>query len=364
MQAKGSRTVLLAMAKKGMTKLKSLLKRAIATLDLDEAQRSMAEEGLLPLITKIPKALLKLEELGDIVTEIKSSVTLAKDPDETIDAVLKLARKAFGTPAVQAYLKPYALFLTDCIRTPLEQMAASEAMMERIDGLSTSLAAHIAKHGVKRFWLSWGDILAFVADPATVENGLECLEQLLTDDGGSEFEVEMDHRGDDPFSDVDTSESDEDGGIRLLPLESGPMESGPELDDQAKDVNAQREMDERIAHLFLRYDVDGSGTITSEDDLEMLHTNVLFALAMPTDVQKFETLRIAADITNQPMGLTEFTGLFRSVHGLAASSPNEEVTGDVAQTENERRLTEEIRRLTDENRRLREEMSARQNSFA
>merc|ERR1711965_320074 len=125
----------------------------------------MAEEGLLPLITKIPKALLKLEELDDIVTEIKSSVTVAKDPDETIDAVLKLARKAFGTPTVQEYLKPYALFLTDCIRTPLEQMEASETMLERIDGLSTSLAGHIAKNGVRRFWLSWGDILAFVADP-------------------------------------------------------------------------------------------------------------------------------------------------------------------------------------------------------
>ena len=62
---------------------------------------------------------------------------------------------------------------------------------------------------------------------------------------------------------------------------------------------------------------------------------------MPTDAQKFETLCNAADIRKQPIGLTEFTALFRSVHGLAASSPREEVTGDILETENEPRLAEE-----------------------
>ena len=216
-------------------------------------------------------------------------------------------------------------------------------MLARIDGLSTSLAGHIAKNGVRRFWLSWGDILAFVADPATMENGLECLEELLTSDGGSELKVEMDHR-DDPFSDVDTSESDEDGGIRLLPLESGPIESGPELETRTSIMFALKkarkarddwtvqcfELEEKLANimgpmsdspgdnenaplltassetqggmsedhrdlaakLFERYDLDGSGDINSPSELEQLVTSMLYSTNAAPPVTKYMNERL------------------------------------------------------------------------
>jgi len=259
---------------------------------------------------------MKLDQLDSIVSQIKS-VAAARDPNDTIDVMLKLARTALGTPALQRRLQPYTSFLIiRCIRTPLEQAGAPDAMLERMDQLSQRLAGFIAKNGMRQFWLSWVDVLKFVADPAMMERGIACLEGLIVDDTPLALEVEEMSESDD--------DEEEDGadydGIRLATFGEPTQEVVSSMG------GAHLEIDEELSRYFARYDLDDSGTITDEEDLEAMHTCIVYQFITLGILEKtsaedtsFQRLCAAADITNTPLDLNTFIALFRSVHSLEKS---------------------------------------------
>merc|ERR1712196_210451 len=54
--------------------------------------------------------------------------------------------------------------------------------------------------------------------------------------------------------------------------------------------NANPEMDEQIQRLFLRYDLDGSGTINSFDELEQLCCNLGYRLELELNPKQIDTI--------------------------------------------------------------------------
>merc|ERR1711988_1018002 len=83
--------------------------------------------------------------------------------------------------------------------------------------------------------------------------------------------------------------------------------------------DATPEIDEQIQRLFLRYDLDGSGTINSFDELEQLCCNLGYRLELELNPQQIDSIiaDVKAESPSIEWDLPHFSSWFKATFNVA-----------------------------------------------
>ena len=126
-------------------------------------------EGLREMARLLPIALDTLDNLGDILTDLKEMSSFS-DAMDVMDQLLKVAAKVLGPPRMKKLFQPYCTVLADEIRSLLSDMGASEEICETFAEIVPNLAMYLVVTGVKGFMKQMMAITSVnnLADLATV----------------------------------------------------------------------------------------------------------------------------------------------------------------------------------------------------